>query len=247
MAPVSCIISHVSRLLSPVSRLLSHVSCFTSPASCLLSQVSCLTSPASCILSHVSRLTSPIWSLLSHVSCLISPVTCLLSHVSFTTVNWWRSWLGGFKSWVGYIIRQPTDRIIVSFLGVDLAFVDFVLYKKLYTVQHKKVLRAEPDSSGESKKESIVRSPLYTAGYIKLKTWYERTRASSSTLKRTRPIPFSELKLWPLRRTLSCSLISSALLYKLYSIVIISRSWRMNTTFFYRIFSYKIYVLKWFL
>ena len=216
-----------------------------SPVSGLLSHVSCLMYPVSRLPSHVSYLISPVTCLLSHLSCHMSPVSCLPSPLLQWiggAVGW-----GGFKSWVGYIIRQPTDRIIVSFLGVDLAFVDFVLYKKLYTVQHKKVLRAEPDSSGESKKESIVRSPLYTAGYIKLKTWYDRTRASSSTLKRTRPIPFSELKLWPLRRTLSCSLISSALLYKLYSIVIISRSWRMNTTFFYRIFSSKTYVLKWFL
>ena len=238
MSHASCLLSYVSCLTSLVSRLLPHVSCLRSLVSRLLPHVSCLTSPVSRLLSDLSCHMSPVSSLLSHVSCLMSPV-------SFTTVNWWRSWLGGFKSWVGYIIRQPTDRIIVFFLGVDLAFVDFVLYKKLYTVKRKKVLRAEPDSSGESKKESIVRSPLYTAGYIKLKTWYVRTRASSSTLKRTRPIP--KLKLWPLRRTLSCSLISSALLYKLYSIVIISRSWRMNTTFFYRIFSSKTYVLKWFL
>ena len=170
MAPVSYLMSHASRLLSHVScltslvsRLLPHVSCLRSLVSRLLPHVSCLTSPVSRLLSDLSCHMSPVSSLLSHVSCLMSPV-------SFTTVNWWRSWLGGFKSWVGYIIRQPTDRIIVSFLGVDLAFVDFVLYKKLYTVQHKKVLRAEPDSSGESKKESIVRSPLYTAGYIKLKT-----------------------------------------------------------------------------
>ena len=153
MSHASCLLSHVSCLTSLVSRLLPHVSCLRSLVSRLLPHVSCLTSPVSRLLSDLSCHMSPVSSLLSHVSCLMSPV-------SFTTVNWWRSWLGGFKSWVGYIIRQPTDRIIVSFLGVDLAFVDFVLYKKLYTVKRKKVLRAEPDSSGESKKESIVRSPL---------------------------------------------------------------------------------------
>ena len=77
MSPVSCILYHVSCLLSHVSRLLSKVSCLTSPVSRLLSHVSCLTFPVSLLLSQVSRF-------LSHVSCscLTFPVSCLLSHVS---------------------------------------------------------------------------------------------------------------------------------------------------------------------
>ena len=89
-ATISCLLSHVSRLMSPVSFLPSPVSCSlllspvshilpthhvprllsTSPVSRLLSPVSCLLSPVSCLLSNVSCLTSSVSSPLSHISCL---------------------------------------------------------------------------------------------------------------------------------------------------------------------------------
>ena len=99
---ISCLTPPVSCLTSLVSRLLFHVSCLMSPVSGLLSHVSCLMYPVSRLLSDLSCHMSPVSSLLSHVSCLMSPV-------SFTTVNWWRSWLGGVQV-LGRLHNSTTDR-----------------------------------------------------------------------------------------------------------------------------------------
>ena len=97
-SPVSSLLSQVSCLMwSPVSRLLSHVS-----ISCLLPHLSCLLSHGSSLIFHISCLTSPVSSLLSHISCLMSLVSYLLSHVSYLTSP--VSFLMFHVSCVGYII-----------------------------------------------------------------------------------------------------------------------------------------------
>ena len=71
---VSCLLYHVSCIMSPVSCILYHALCLRPPASCLLSQVSCLISPVSCPLSPVSHLLFYVSCLLSHVSFILSQV-----------------------------------------------------------------------------------------------------------------------------------------------------------------------------
>ena len=94
--PVSCLLYHVSCIMSPVSRILSHVSCFLSrllsPVLSLLSHIFCLTSSVSHLLSHISCLTSSVSRLLSHVSCLqlcliVWPRSPLSSNLGFSVLN----------------------------------------------------------------------------------------------------------------------------------------------------------------
>ena len=101
----SCLIYHVSHLLSPVSLMspvlhllpMPSVPCLLGvprygnmcPVSHLLTYISfsCLTFPVSHLLSYVSCLTIPVSCLLAFVSCLMSPVSCLtvLSNLSCQT------------------------------------------------------------------------------------------------------------------------------------------------------------------